>query len=320
MEIAQDLAMAGGAPSVVVLGAFDGLHLGHQALVHQAKQVALQNKLRLLLVTFRPHPTQVLAPQLAPKLLCTNSDMRTLFQAAGVDLLVEQPFSTAFAQTDPRVFIERLQREANADHIVVGYDFRFGRARSGTPQVLQALCSEMKLELTVVAPRALDSGLVISSSKIRAFLLDGQVSHAALALGRPFHVSGQVVHGVARGRTLGFPTANVISETELVPQDGVYATFFEAPQVFEGVRQAVTNIGANPTFGDVNQSQIECHLLEQAPLNLYNAHVRVYFVERLRDECCFKSSSQLQSQIRDDIQQAKAVLQKNREPHWPMIA
>ncbi len=319
MQHVHELAQAGGSSSVVVIGAFDGLHRGHQALIAQAKKVALQNNLRLVLVTFRPHPVQLLAPKLAPKLLCTPSDMRDLFEASGVDTLVEQPFNKEFSQTEPADFINQIQKFANARHIVIGYDFSFGRNRKGSPQVLQSLAEKQGLQLTVVPPQSVENGLVVSSTKIRAFLLEGRVEAAELALGRPYHLSGQVVHGVARGRTMGFPTANVSPQNELIPEDGVYACWLEAPEIFEVPRMAVTNIGANPTFGDIHDCRIECHIIDcEGPVDLYDARVRVFFARRLRGECRFENMQALMEQIAKDVQQAKETLQSRNPPRWPV--
>ncbi len=302
-------------PSVVTIGNFDGVHRGHQQILALAIRKAGALAARSVAFTFRPHPQSVLRPDKAPPLLLTYDEKRELLLAQGVDEVVEQPFAPQFAATTPEQFFESvILGQLSARAVVVGYDFTFGRERSGHLQVLEHLCSGAGVELTVVPPQRVEAE-VVSSSVIRASLLAGRVAEAAVGLGRPFFYSGEVISGDRRGRVLGFPTANMAIARQpggkLVLPFGVYATQME----MDGVQHAaVSNLGIRPTFvenadhGDSGGiALLETHLLDASP-DLYGRQVRVSFVERIRGEQKFGSVSELQSQVSADIERARQIL------------
>lgn len=314
MEVAHDhRALTRGAPTAVTIGNFDGVHRGHQALL--ARVCAWRDAhpgTRAAVLTFEPHPVRVLAPHLAPPLVCVRADKRALLARAGVDLVLEQTFDRAFAALTPEVFVaEVLAGALGAKLVVVGYDFTFGARRAGNVDTLSALGAAHGFDVEVVPPQAVGDGLVASSTKVREFVLDGRVDAAALVLGRPFHVSGTVVAGDRRGRQLGFPTANLRPENELQPRSGIYAGWLDWG---EGPRPAAVSVGQNPTFATAGL-RVEAHVLDAAPgLDLYGRRCHLYFVERLRDERRFDNVDALVEQIGRDCDEARALLAKSPPP------
>lgn len=297
---------------VVVLGNFDGVHRGHQHLFAHAKSLCRKliadgaPRSELVALTFDPHPTRLLAPSFAPPLISTTACKLRLLAEAGVDVAVLQPFDSALAQTSPEEFFAQvLQNGLGAKVICVGYDFTFGRQRSGTTDKLHQLAAAQHIEVVVVPPFSVD-GLVCSSTKVREFVLEGRVDGARLLLGRDFAVEGVVVHGDGRGRSIGIPTANLKPETELLPAPGVYAGSAE----FAGERVlAAINVGSNPTFvsdGINRPHRIEAHLLDVSP-DLYGQALRVAFHTRLRAETRFNSATELVAQIQRDIAEVRRL-------------
>lgn len=294
-------------PSAVTIGNFDGVHRGHRALLARvtAWRDAAGPHARAVVVTFDPHPVRVLAPSLAPPLLTASDDKRRLLARAGIDLVLEQRFDRALAALTPAEFARGVLHEAlGARHVVVGYDFTFGARRTGNVETLRALGASLGFDVDVVPPQLVGEGLVASSTKVRELLLEGRVEGAALVLGRPFHVAGAVVVGDQRGRTLGFPTANVRPSGELTPRPGIYAGWLDWGDT---PRPAAISVGTNPTFG-ASELRIEAHVLE-APvgLDLYDRHVHLYFTNRLRDEQRFDGLQPLVDQIGRDCDQARSL-------------
>jgi riboflavin kinase/FMN adenylyltransferase len=255
-----------------------------------------------MVFTFDPHPSQVLAPDKAPRLLTTASQKMRLIAALGIVVGLRVPFNTTFAQQPPLDFIRDVLCQRIGVHtIVVGYDFRFGHRRAGTAGLLQEQAPLLGYEVTVVPP-VTEEGIVVSSSNIRQLLQEGRVETAARLLGRAYAIEGQVVEGFRRGATIGFPTANVRPMNDIVPRTGVYAVRVEWEQrLYPGV----ANVGYNPTFGNEALS-VEAHLFDFAA-DLYGATVRVEFVARLRDEQKFASVQELVAQIACDAQMARAL-------------
>lgn len=297
-------ALAGAS---LTIGTFDGLHLGHRRLVQAAVADARARGARPAVLTFRPHPARVLAPALAPALIATASQMRALFEGAGLDAVVEQPFDPAFAAVQPETFASLVLDGLGARTIVVGYDFTYGRGRAGTVESLRAACEARGARLEAI-PAVTVGGLVASSTKIREFVLAGNVEGAAALLGRPFELVGTVVRGAGRGRTIGVPTANVAAENELAPGIGVYAVRVRLPD--GSWADGACNVGVNPTFqreGGGREVSIEVHLLDRS-LDLYGQALAVAFVARLRAERKFPSVDALVAQIRADLGDARRVL------------
>jgi riboflavin kinase/FMN adenylyltransferase len=291
--------------TVVTIGNFDGVHQGHQAILSVAVEQAREKGGVAIAFTFKPHPRLALDPASPVPLLCTYAEKAELLSKAGVDMVIEEPFSREFSTTSPETFFsEVLVRKLNAEAIVVGYDFAFGKERIGGLTVLEAFCKSARVQLTVVPPQRAGSE-VVSSSAIRRHLLSGDLRTGNRLLGREFSYTGDVVRGEGRGKKLGFPTANLKLENKLALPYGVYATW----AIIDGKRYAsVTNVGVRPTFGKEDlPALVECHLLD-ATMDLYGRSLEVRFVERLREERKFLSIDALKSQIFSDTGQARLVL------------
>jgi riboflavin kinase/FMN adenylyltransferase len=304
-------ARPAGAPAelAVAIGNFDGVHRGHQALVAEARRLAAGRGGVPAVLTFTPHPARVFAPELAPPLIMSLPRRLELLAEAGVEAAVVEPFTRAYAAIEAEAFVrEVLVARLGARDVVVGYDFSFGRGRRGGPEMLQRLGGELGVSVRVVPP-VLADGLVCSSTKIREFVLEGRIEGAALLLGRPFEITGTVVRGAGRGRTLGFPTANVAPEGELVPRLGIYAA---RAVVLDGgdatPRVAALSVGSNPTFmpGGGGSVSVEAYLLDFDG-DLYGRRLRLELLHRLRDEKRFDSIDALVAQIHDDVARVRAL-------------
>ena len=293
-------------PTVLVLGNFDGVHRGHQALLAKGAERARALGGRAVALTFDPHPSKLLAPSLAPPLLQTLEQRVAALHTFGADDVWVLAFDRALAQTSPEAFVQDYLVAAGAREVVVGYDFSFGRGRSGSTDDLRALCAGAKIEVHVIPAVCLPGGLVPSSSKVRELVLEGRVEAAAELLGRPFEVVGPVVPGAGRGRTIGVPTANIQAEGELLPAQGVYAVQVRLPGEATPWPGAA-NLGTNPTFDGARLS-LEVHLLDYDGAELYGAQLGVSFVRRLRPERRFSSAEALVAQIRSDLDEARAAL------------
>lgn len=298
LQQAADGSLRGAA---ACLGNFDGVHLGHQALFREASRHG-----PVVAVTFFPHPGKVLQPQLAPKLITTQARKLELLEASGVQATVVQPFSADYARTAPAEFESALFDGLGARCVVVGADFTYGSRRGGTTATLADAASTRGASVAIVPAVSLE-GVVVSSSKVREYILEGRVEAAARLLGRPFDLDGVVVPGAGRGRTIGFPTANVDTGNELRPAPGVYAIRVGVPNGSAwGWYGGAANIGVKPTFGG-GEVTIEAHLFDFAG-DLYGKRLRVEFVERLRAEKRFASASELAAQISRDLEAARAAV------------
>jgi riboflavin kinase/FMN adenylyltransferase len=297
----------GNQKPVIAIGNFDGVHLGHRQVIQTARDEAKVRDGELVVFTFDPHPAKVLAPQKAPPLLTSLNGKLHQFSLLGVEHVIVQPFDTEFAQISASAFVEHILLESlSAAAVVVGYDFTFGQKRAGTFELLRSIANAHGVGATRVEAFDVD-GIVASSSKIRAFLLEGKPTEAAHLLGRPFSLTGVVVHGQARGRTIGFPTANVQPEEELIPARGVYACLVTV-QGDDTTYAAATNVGAAPTFHNQTVT-IEAHLLDTQQ-DLYGKTLTVSFIERIRGEQRFSGIDELQKQIARDIEVARSILTK----------
>jgi riboflavin kinase/FMN adenylyltransferase len=282
------LADAEPRPRRVAVGEFDGVHLGHRAVIAGSDTV----------LTFEPHPMAVIRPEAAPKLLTSLAVKAELIASLGVQELVVIPFDEAFASQSPRAFIDDvLTGRLQAEHVSVGENFRFGHRAEGDTAMLAA---EPRFATRVV-PMVEADGEIVSSSHIRALVLAGDVSHARRFLGAPFALRGEVVRGDQRGRTLGFPTANLIPDEALVcPGHGVYAARADGAP-------AAVNVGVRPTFGTGRSVLIEAYLIGQ-DVDLYGHELTVEFLERLRGERRFDSPEALIEQMREDVRRSRAIL------------
>jgi riboflavin kinase / FMN adenylyltransferase len=293
--------------TVVTIGNFDGVHLGHRAILGRVLRRARELEAQAVAITFDPHPLKVLRPEMSLPLLTTCDQKLALLAATGLDAVVVLPFTQDLAALPPRDFVrqyfcERLQ----VREVVVGHDYRFGRGREGNIDLLKEMGQQYGFTVQVVWAVEAD-GAVVSSSLIRALLRLGKVSEAARLLGRSYGVVGQVVRGKGRGgKLLGVPTANLRPANELLPASGIYAV-----RVRRGgaTIPGVANIGTCPTF-DNQELSLEVHLLEFSG-ELYGENLEVHFVSRLREERRFASIEALAAQIHADIAQARQVLAEN---------
>jgi riboflavin kinase/FMN adenylyltransferase len=300
----DSLAAAGGL--AVAIGNFDGVHVGHQRLLALAGERARAGGLASAVLTFEPHPARVLAPALAPPLLITPARKRELIAAAGIDHLVLEPFTPELAALSPEAFVERiLVAGLGAREVIVGYDFTYGRHRAGNIDTLRADGAARGFAVHVV-PQVTVHGLVASSTKIREFLLEGNVEGARLLLGRDFDCDGTVVRGAGRGRAIGVPTANLAVEGEVLPRPGIYAV---RARVGGDWHPAAASLGTNPTFVEGGPLTLEVHLLD-LDRDLYDQRLRVAFHARLRDEARYPSAEALVAQIRRDIEAARTALKE----------
>lgn len=305
MRIVRELTSYAPDATAVALGVFDGVHLAHQAILRTALDEARRQRLEAVACTFEPHPAEVLQPQRAPAPITTLEERLALIGATGIDVAVVMTFTPALAQVEPEAFVEDiLLAQLRAREIVVGFNHTFGRAARGDPKLLQDLASRRGFGAHVVPPLLVD-GVPVSSSAIRVALREGNLERGNRMLGRPYVIAGAVVSGAGRGRTLGFPTANVQPERPVLVAPGVYACRME---VGSDAYPAVVNIGVRPTFGEATLV-IEAHLLDFDG-SLYGRHVRVAFLERLREERRFPSVDALLEQIRHDVESARVRLGK----------
>jgi riboflavin kinase/FMN adenylyltransferase len=293
-----------GRRSAVAIGVFDGVHLGHQHVLKTLTSRAGEIGGVAIALTFDPHPLEFVDPSRAPKLLTSIDERAAAMEACGVGIMGVLPF-VQIRDLEPRLFAaEILSFRLNAAWVAVGDNFRFGHNRSGDPELLKAVGVELGFEVDVVSMVGDDAHDVVSSTRIRAELGHGRVSEVARLLGRRFNLTGPVVHGDARGRAIGFPTANLhIPDRMAVPADGVYAVFAE---VGDRRYPAVVNVGVRPTFG-VNARAVEVHLLDFSH-DIYGEEVDVEFVERIRGEERFDSLDALIAQIGRDVDTARSLL------------
>ncbi|WP_433501605.1 bifunctional riboflavin kinase/FAD synthetase [Sphaerimonospora sp. CA-214678] len=296
--------------SVVTIGVFDGVHLGHQRMVTQTVGMARELGLPAVVVTFDPHPDEVVRPGTHPLRLTTLHRQAELLAALGVDAVCVLPFTLEFSRMSPDEFVQTaLVDRLHAAGVVVGENFRFGHKASGDVETLRTLGE--KYDFVAVGVPLVSDGGTISSTFIRERLTAGDVASAAAALGRPHRVEGVVVRGHQRGRALGFPTANVESPPfTAIPAEGVYAGWLqcvEASSEPAGQRwPAAISIGTNPTFDGVERT-VEAYALDRDDLDLYGVHVAVDFAERLRDTLRFDSVEALIEQMHRDVARAREV-------------
>jgi riboflavin kinase / FMN adenylyltransferase len=294
--------------TVVVIGNFDGVHLGHQHVVGRAREQADAQGLRVVAVTFDPHPMAVLRPDHAPLTLSDLDTRSRLLAEAGADDVFVIPFSREIAAWTPEEFIDRvLVTGLRARYVVVGANFRFGNRAAGDVGTLARAGETRDFEVEGIA---LDGGpQVWSSTYVRTCLTAGDVEGAAEALGRPYSVTGEVVEGDRRGRELGFPTANVPVRDLAVPADGVYAGWL---RVTDGEDQAALpaaiSVGTNPTFDGVRDRRVEAYVLDRTDLELYGREVEISFVARIRGMVKFDGVDALVDTIRDDVVRTRSLL------------
>lgn len=284
---------------VMTIGNFDGVHTGHAAILKKVTVAAKKLKGTSLVYTFEPHPAKAVSPLSSLKLIQTREQKLSQLKKRGIDCVVIEPFNPKFASTSPAAFFEKvIQKKIAPVKIIVGYDLTFGKRRAGTIKTLERLCKKNRITLEVV-PVQLSRETIVSSTQIRNFVSTGKIKEANRLLGRTFSLTGKVVRGFGRGARMGIPTANIVSNNELIPAAGVYATMVSG-------HPAVTNIGFNPTFGG-NPLSIETHIIGFKK-NIYGKTIEIEFFDRIRDEEKFSSPWELRLRIKDDIARAKKAL------------
>jgi len=288
--------------SVVSLGKFDGVHRGHAAVLQRVREYALRLGVPSIAATFDIQPIAIFKPEVAPVSLCTFSRKAELIRDLGVDTLVQIATDEKLLQLSAEDFFQRFFVEKMGVHTLVeGHNFLFGKNREGTPDLLRKLCENHGINLEIVPPMLVDE-LEISSSRLRALILEGRIEAANALLTKPYRLTGQVVHGDHRGRTLGFPTANLDDIQTVLPKPGVYACIC---QVGDKTYPATTSIGFNPTFGQ-DVLKVETHLIgfdgNLYAGDLYGRQLYVDFHRRVRDVVKFKSREELIEQMKRDVQ------------------
>lgn len=292
--------------ALLTIGVFDGVHLGHRFLLeHLRKEAAREGALSAVL-TFTNHPRTVIQPGYCVPYITTVEDRLELLRQEGVDLVLPLTFDEELSRLQAHEFVDLLRERVNMSGLVMGSSFAMGHKRGGTPETLAQMGREKGFSTAVVEP-ASAQGEEVSSTAIRDAITSGDVSRASRLLGRHFVLRGEVVRGQARGRELGFPTANLdLPECQVVPGNGVYA----ARVVVDGVAlSAAVNIGVRPTFGD-GERMVEVHILDYAGGDLYGSELPVEFVERLRDELRFGSVEELVAQMTKDVEQSRQILDR----------
>ena len=298
----QGLLVSG---TVATMGNFDGIHLGHQTLVRNTVEESQRLGYPSTVLTFEPHPLKVLAPERAPSLILSYEDKMALLQSLGVDIVVAQRFDLQFASIAADEFVCRfLVDRLKIKKLWVGRDLRFGQGRKGGTDNLLRLAPGAGFEVGVLDPILLD-GIRISSSRIRQLVEEGRVDEVRPMLGRYHFVSGRIVTGHRRGQKLGFPTANIATETEVVPLNGIYATLI---QVKNKQWLSVSSVGVNPTFGDGPRT-VESFILDFDG-DIYGERVKLAFVQRIRDEKKFVLVKDLIGQMDEDVKRAKTLFKE----------
>ena len=295
--------------SVLTVGNFDGLHLGHQSLLRSVTETARSSGRPACVYTFDPHPRRVLFPDRAEHLLMTSVQLEAGLEAAGVDLLVREPFTREFARLSAEEFLDRIIGSRLApSRVFVGEAFHFGKGRAGSAETLQQLAPKLGMRVDVIPQVRVGDG-DSSSTRVRRAIAEGDVAEAYRCLGRGYAIWGRVVHGDHRGRTLGFPTANLETANELLPAFGVYAATVRSVvnDRPEGeTRAAVANVGTRPTF-EPGRVLTEVHLLDFQG-DLYGQDLEVCFLERIRPEKKFSGPDELRQQIAADSERARQLL------------
>ncbi|MBG6214672.1 MAG: bifunctional riboflavin kinase/FAD synthetase [Cryobacterium sp.] len=302
-----DSVPSGWPASAVSIGKFDGVHAGHRAVITELQAIAAREQLAAVVVTFDRHPLALLSPATCPGTLVSAEQKLKLIAETGVDATLLLEFNHTLSSLPPREFIERILVTAlHARFVLVGRDFRFGAGGGGDVALLRDLGVEFGYEVRIIDDVKPNGERRVSSTWIRELLGTGDVTAAGELLAHLPTVRGLVVHGAARGRELGFPTANLSADSEgLIPADGVYAGWLTDA----GSRYpAAISVGNNPTFDGVAQKQVEAYVLDEVDLDLYDHVVDVSFVERIRGMVAYSGIDPLIEQIRDDVERVRAIL------------
>ncbi len=288
---------------VLALGNFDGVHRGHRKILDRVRRVAGERGATSVVMTFDPHPPRVVRPDKAPPLLMTTDQKLEAFARAGLHGAAIVRFNVQLSRWDPETFVRQVLVEwLRVSEVWVGANFLFGHDRAGNFSLLRVLGSRLGFKAEKIDPVRYKD-FVVSSTRIRRLVAEGRVDEAGALLGHQYYIDGTVVHGDHRGRLLGFPTANLCTDNELIPPHGVYATTATIDDV---VRPSITNVGVRPTVDESGRTVIETHIFD-FERDLYGTGVRVGFVQRVRDERRFESLDSLKAQIAADCARARVL-------------
>lgn len=288
----------------LTLGIFDGLHLGHQRIIRRVIEKARGCGGTSCVVTFNPHPREVLNPKDAPNLLTTTDKKTWLIEQLGVDALCLVKFTRAFANIEARDFVEDfLVGALQMKSIVEGYDWGFGKGRKGDVRLLEELSKTYGFDVEQIGRVEVD-GQLVSSTHVRELVLGGELELAEKYLGRRYSITGDIVGGERLGREMGFPTANIEPRHEAIPPDGIYAVWVDVTGVH---KPGTLNIGCRPTVSNERKRTVEVHIMDFYQ-DIYNEKIEVTFVAKLRDEKKFASVADLTDQIKKDVQRARSIL------------
>lgn len=299
----KELALSG--PSVLTIGNFDGVHKGHQSLILRTLELARTMQMTSIVVTFWPHPRRIVHPEKTHFPLTTRRKRLELLAALGVDCVLELDFTQELARQSPEEFVRNYLLAVNMRHLITGYDFCLGRGRSGHTEELRTIGATFGFSVEQM-PALTQVGDIVSSTRLRALIAQGDLASANTLLGRHYEIEGEVIHGFGRGENLGFPTANLAPPDILLPADGVYAAYAQSPGV---QAKALVNIGHNPTFGQLPLS-VEAFLLDHHG-DLYGQTLSLALISRLRGEKRFAGPAELAAQITRDREQAQAIFAHN---------
>jgi riboflavin kinase/FMN adenylyltransferase len=300
----DDVRMGGPLGTVVTVGTFDGVHLGHRRVLEEIAVRARRAHRKSMLVTFEPHPMEVVNPEAAPRLLTIAAERREFLAQSELDVVVFMPFTRALSQYTPEAFVRLLLDRFEMRELVIGYDHGFGKGREGNVELLRALGARTGFAVDVVGEVDVD-GRAVSSTLVRRAVAGGDLDTARGLLGRPYSASGTVVPGTGRGRTIGYRTVNLSlpDPRKLLPPDGVYAVYGEWGG---GGAGGMMHLGPRPTFGDRRRA-IEAHLFGVEG-DLYDQEVKISWIARLRDVRSFPSPDALRAQLDRDVAAAQAAL------------
>ncbi len=297
-------------PSIITIGTFDGVHIGHQRIIKQLVETGKEKKLKSTVLTFFPHPRMVLQPDYDLKLLHTIEERQKVLSKYGVDDIIIKPFTKQFANLSAESYVkDLLVNDLNAQYIIIVYDHHFGKNRSANIEDMRAFGKTYNLQIEEISAQDIKD-VAVSSTKIRQALLNGNIETANAYLGYPYFVTGSVVKGKGVGKTIQFPTANIFVESsyKLIPKNGVYVVSSRwDDRTFYGMM----NIGTNPTFNEKKQS-IEVHFFNFKG-DLYNKQLQIDILHRLRDEHKFESVEALQSQLKKDQENAIHYISSQHE-------
>ncbi|OGL45981.1 MAG: riboflavin biosynthesis protein RibF [Candidatus Schekmanbacteria bacterium RBG_16_38_11] len=292
---------------ILTLGNFDGVHLGHQEIFKRVVKRAKEIEGTSIAITFDPHPLKILAPEKCPSLITNFKEKAEILESFQIDILFSIPFTREFSSLDADDFIKKIVVDKiGPKELFIGYDFAFGKGREGDTSVLKGLGESLGFKVTVVKPIRVGEKTV-SSTLIRNLIKEGNVKEASVYLGRPYSISGEVIKGHGRGKGLGFPTANINFQNELIPSEGVYI----GEILFgEERHKSLINVGTNPTFGE-DKLNVEVFILDFGR-DIYGEFLKVFFQEKIRGEIRFKTPEQLIVQMQKDLKQARDFFHNRR--------